>query len=422
MQRPRKAHTKSRYGCDHCRRRRVKCDEQGPPCTNCILRRLSDCTYSRVLPASLLANARQNRPSTGASSSQNGLSSQQSQTQGQVPDGLGRLASPAAPPTPLKLHAVDELELMHQFTAETYQSLCVSESETRTWQVLVPRLALKHRYLMHGILSLASLHIATTRESSDDALAYIDAGLEYHSRSLEPFRIAIGNLTPENCDAAFAQSVATTAISLALPQLTATRENALRMTDNILTVFELLQGVKKILTIGHSKAWINLGLFRQGEFWKRDSIAQLDDDTDAALNQLSALNAQEGMSASVDVLKHLRHCFMKFTRSSDPAPVLSWLAAVDKGFVESLRQRQPFSMLVLAHWSILLTQLDGDRWWAKNSGRALISELLVDLVAPDPLWEACLGWVKQRVAEIPQVSVQPVPDIGIIASLMNSDQ
>ncbi|KAL4944381.1 hypothetical protein BDV06DRAFT_187474 [Aspergillus oleicola] len=309
---------------------------------------------------------------------------------------------------------------MHQFTAETYQSLCVSESETRTWQVLVPRLALKHRYLMHGILSLASLHIATTHESSDDALAYIDAGLEYHSRSLEPFRIAIGNLTPDNCDAAFAQSVATTAISLALPQLTATRENALRMTDNMLTVFELLQGVKKILIIGQRKSWINLGLFRQGEFWKRDSVVRLGEDTDAALNQLSALNAQEGTIVNVDVLNHLRHCFMKFTCSSNPAPVLSWLAAVDKGFVESLRQRQPFSMLVLAHWSILLTQLGGQCWWAKNSGRALISELLADLVAPDHLWENCLGWVRRRVAEVPQVSFQPLPDIGVIASLMDS--
>ncbi|KAL4931823.1 Zn(II)2Cys6 transcription factor domain-containing protein [Aspergillus undulatus] len=385
----------------------AKCDEVGPPCTNCILRRLSDCTYSRVLPASLLANGRRTSTST----------SHDANAQWQ----LNRVGSPARPPpTPPKLHSVDELELMHQFTAETYQSLCVSESETRTWQVVVPRLALKHRYLMHGILSLASLHIATTRESSDDALAYIDAGLEYHSRSLEPFRITIGNLTPENCDAAFAQSVATTAISLALPQLTATRENALRMMDNILTVFELLQGVKKILTIGQRQSWINLGLFRQGEFWKKDSIAQIDEDTEAALDQLAALNAQDGTAVNVDVLNHLRHCFMKFSRSSGPAPVLSWLAAVDKEYVESLRRRQPFSMLVLAHWAILLTQLDGRRWWAKKSGRALVSELVTELVARDPLWESCLGWVRRKVADVPRISVQPVPEIGVIASLLNS--
>lgn len=290
---------------------------------------------------------------------------------------------------------------MHQFATDTYQSLCVSDDEIRTWQVLVPRLALKHRYLMNGILALASLHIATTLEPAK-ALVYIDTGLEYHSLSLEPFRRAIDNLAPENCDAAFAHSVITTAISLALPQLTMTRENAARMTDNMTTVFELLQGVKKILTIGQS--WINLKLFSQGAFWK-NTTATLDAETDNALNQLATLNEQTRangdeiqFSINSNAINHLRHCFTKFAASSDPAPVLAWLAAVDKGFVDSLRRRQPFSLLVLAYWGLLLAELNGQRWWALNSGRALITELLDALSAEDLLWESCLGWVQQRIA------------------------
>lgn len=442
MLKPRKTHTKSRYGCDNCRRRRVKCDEQGPPCTNCILRRLDNCTYSRVLPASLLANARRASESTLTASAGAQSQSHAGSSTGHVLPSPGQpgpsLNGPPVPSSPglsvdasaansinLPIHPaasagvgigipspsvgvssganVEALELMHQFTAETYQSLCVSESEIPTWQLLVPRLALQHRYLMHGILALASLHIATTRVS-DDALAYIDAGLEYHSLSLEPFRIVIGNLTPENCDAAFAQSVVTTAISLALPQLTATRENAVRMTDNVLTVFELLQGVKKILTIGQRQSWIHLGLFSQGEFWKKDSFTKLDPDTDAALDQLKALNESVSDSVSVDVINHLRHCFRKFTCSSDPAPVLAWLAAVDKSFVECLRLRQPFALLVLAYWGILLSELDGHRWWARNSGQALVLELMggLSVQGQDPAWESCIAWVRQRVARIPR--------------------
>ncbi|KAJ6115723.1 hypothetical protein N7523_006140 [Penicillium sp. IBT 18751x] len=383
---PRRAHTKSRYGCDNCRRRRVKCDEQGPPCTNCILRRLDTCIYSRVLPASLLANSRRiSQPSISPREDVAHLN-------GFSPDS----SSP-----PLKNPKVDELELMHQFATDTYRSLCVSDDEIRTWQVLVPRLALKHRYLMNGILALASLHIASTLEPAN-ALLYIDTGLEYHSLSLEPFRRAIDNLAPENCDAAFAHSVITTAISLALPQLTMTRENAARMTDNMTTVFELLQGVKKILTIGQS--WINLKLFSQGAFWK-NTTATLDADTDNALNQLATLNEQTRangdeiqFSINRNAIAHLRHCFTKFAASSDPAPVLAWLAAVDKGFVDSLRRRQPFSLLVLAYWGLLLADLNGQRWWALNSGRALVSELLDALSAEDLLWESCLGWVQQSIA------------------------
>lgn len=390
---PRRVHTKSRYGCDHCRRRRVKCDEQGPPCTNCILRQLDDCTYSRILPAGYHANGR--RASQGVVSETRAEIALRP-LNGVAPDE-GR-----APRSPLRRHAaIDELELMHQYATDTYRSLCVSDSETRTWQIVVPRLALKDRYLMNGILALASLHIATTVDPAQ-APVYIDMGLEYHSTSLEPFRLAIDNLQPENCDAAFAQSIVTTAISLALPQLTATRENAASMTENIIMVFELLQGVKKILTIGQS--WINLELFSQGEFWKNTS-AKLDEDTDAALNLLATLNEQtkgNGDAAQFrinqNVINHLRHCYMKFSCSSDPAPVLAWLAAVDKGFVDSLRRRQPFSLLVLAYWGLLLGELDGQRWWARNSGRALVSELLDALSAEDLLWESCLEWVQQKMA------------------------
>lgn len=401
----------------------MKCDEQGPPCTNCILRQLENCTYSRVLPASLLANARRpslvpslslptgvgaspsHFPSVGAGAHNHSSNSPRLVTHQPLHNGSSSssLNSPglAAPSSPLSRHVVDQLELMHQFATETYQSLCVSESETHTWQVLVPRLALKNRYLMHGILALASLHLATTLDPST-APVYIDSGLEYHSLSLEPFRLAIDNLTPENCDAAFAQSIVTTAISLALPQLTATRENAPSMTENSIMVFELLQGVKKILTIGRS--WINLELFSQGEFWK-DTSATLDEDTESALNQLAALNERTLVTGdevqyrvNKEVISHLKHCFMKFSCSSDPAPVLAWLGAVDKGFVDNLRRRLPLSLLILAYWGILLGELDGQRWWARNSGRALVSELLGGLRAEDPLWESCLGWVQRRMS------------------------
>ncbi|CAL5873857.1 uncharacterized protein PFLUO_LOCUS8140 [Penicillium psychrofluorescens] len=378
------AHTKSRYGCDHCRRRRVKCDEQGPPCTNCVLRQLENCTYSRVLPESLIANARR-------------------ESHGTIPTSptIVNLLNGVAPTSPPPPRAVEDLELMHQFAADTYKSLCVSDLETHTWQWLVPRLAFKHRYLMHGILALASLHIATTLEPAE-ARTYIDTGLEYHSLSLGPFRLVIDNLTPENCDAAFALSVVTTAISLALPRLTAARENISSIVENIITVFELLQGVKRILVLGES--WINLELFSQGQYWK-DTAATLDEDTDSALTQLAALNEQTKASGdethyriNKDVIEHLRHCFMKFSCSPDPAPVLAWLAAVDKGFVDSLRQRRPFSLLVLAYWGLLLNELDGQRWWARGSGRALVSELLNALDAEDLLWESCLAWVQRKIS------------------------
>ena len=301
---------------------------------------------------------------------------------------------------PLRVETVDKLELMHQFATDTYQSICVSDAETQTWRIHVPRLALRYRYLMNGILALASLHIATVDPTK--TRDYIETGLEYYNMSLKPFRIAIDNLTPENCDAVFAQSIVTTIINLSLPQLLATRDNATSMTDNVIMVFELLQGVKKIMTIGRS--WIRLELFLTGEFWKNPS-RNLDDHTDAALKQLATLNEHTKTNdddiqfrINRDVIGHLRHCFMKFSHSPHPAPLLAWLATVDKGFVDSLRERQPLTLLVLAYWGLLLKDLDRQRWWARNSGRALVSELLDVLSAENLLWDSCLAWVQRQLS------------------------
>ncbi|KAL3443672.1 hypothetical protein BJX65DRAFT_298160 [Aspergillus insuetus] len=339
MSEPRKLHKKSRYGCDNCRRRRVKRDELGPPCTNCILRQISDCTYSQILPASLIAQAQ-----TRACACQTG---HEAFAQVELPSGAPLEAA----------SAIDELELMHHFATETYQTLCVSKSE----------------------------HIATTREGSE-ARMYIDAGLSYHSISLEPFRIAIGNLTPENCEAAFAQSIVTTAISLALPQLTAHKAapapaseptSSTRMTGHILTIFKLLQGVKRILTL--KKQHITLQLFTQGPFWRKDVSTTLDTSTIVAFEGLTRLNQLESVNAIV--ITYLRHCFMKFACApqADPAPVLAWLGAVDVEFVESLRRQERVPLLVLALVDEVLGSLEGQG------------------VSTSREWEEYLGWVRGRM-------------------------
>lgn len=305
--------------------------------------------------------------------------------------------------TPFKESELTILELMHKFSTETYQSLCVSDSEREIWQTTVPNLALKHDFLMNGILALAAMHIASSLEPPE-ALAYLDIGLQRYNRSLKPFRDAIDSLTSQNCDAVFAHSVVMTAIGIASPRLTVIKDESNSITESMVVVFELLQGVKKILQVGVGQSWIHLELFSRGEFWK-DRSANLDTDTDAALARLDALNDEvmTGIYVSQhqinqEIIAHLRHCFAKFGHSPDPAPVLAWLAAVRKEFVDSLRCRQPFSLLILMYWGVLLVELDGRRWWARDAGRALVSELLGALRSGDARWQPALTWAQRRLS------------------------
>jgi hypothetical protein len=175
------------------------------------------------------------------------------------------------------------------------------------------------------------------------------------------------------------------------------------MTDHILTIFKLLQGVKRILTL--NKQHITLQLFTQGPFWRKDIFTTLDASTSSAFEHLNRLNESTASSPekslmTTNVITYLCHCFMKFACAphADPAPVLAWLGAVEVEFVESLRRRERVPLLVLAYWGVLLFGLDGERWWAKGAGRALVDEVLGVLegeeMSQTEEWEKCLVWVR----------------------------
>lgn len=294
-----------------------------------------------------------------------------------------------------------DLELMHKFSTETYKSLCSSNSEHYVWQISIPRLALRYDFLMNGILAVGALHIAATTEPPA-SLVYIDTALQYHNLTFAPYRAAVDSINPMNCEAALAQSIITTVIGIALPGITAARGETSSMVENMIVVFELLQGVKKIHRIGES--WIKLELFsRRRNYWDTGTVI-LDDDTRTALERLGTLNDETLASidpnqhqVNKDAIIYLRHFSIRVANSVDPANVLAWLAMIDKEFVDNVRRRQPLALLILMHWGVLLGELDRQHWWARGSGRVLVSELLDVLHPGDIQWAKALAWPQKKM-------------------------
>ncbi|RAH55955.1 C6 transcription factor [Aspergillus piperis CBS 112811] len=364
----------------------TSCDERGPPCSNCISRELA-CTYFKA-PAA----RKESTLSTSPAPLQSIVAPPEATYHANQP--VSRYGS-----SPPNFACLRELELMHKFSTETYLSLCNEPTDHHEWQYVIPRKALQHDFLMSGILAIASLHIASTLDPPE-ALSYIDTALEYHNHAFAPFRQALDNLTPANCDAVLAHSVITTIIGIKLPQLA--REENQSMTENIIVVFELLHGVSKIFTI--SRPWLQGKLFtsRRG-FWE-DQLSILDSEIEAALDRLTALNNDMLAPDKADqhhIIKNaialLRRCFCRYNHARDVASILAWVATVDKEFVHALRCRQPLALLVLIHWGVLLQELDEKVWWAKDSGTALVSELLNALRPCDVRWEGALQWPKRKI-------------------------
>ena len=49
------------------------------------------------------------------------------------------------------------------------------------------------------------------------------------------------------------------------------------------------------------------------------------------------------------------------------------------------------------HWGVLLGELDGEMWWARNSGKALVAELLIALPTEAFQWDGAQLWPKERL-------------------------
>lgn len=288
---------------------------------------------------------------------------------------------------------------MHKFSTETYKSVCGDRSDMEDWQILIPKLAFEHEFLLHGIFSLAALHMVATTADPEKVLYYLDTALQCNELAFAPFREALAHLTPLNCDAVFAQSAIVTIIGMALPRLNAQhRGEPFSMIETMMTVFELLQGANKISQI--SKPWRQASIFSKYD-WTESTA--LDPNMANAIAQLRMLNSSIEITDSVqysvnqEAIDSLQDSFAKFTHAPHPAPILAWLTYVKREFVGGLRARQPFQLLILMNWAVLLNELGAHFWWAKGCGGELVTELLSELKDHNEKWKLILQWPQQKI-------------------------
>jgi hypothetical protein len=82
---------------------------------------------------------------------------------------------------------MNDLELLHHYTTSTYLTLTQDSPEhEHVWQIVVPQLAVKHPFLMHGILASSALHLAHVLPERQQEYTVLAANHE--SMALPAFR------------------------------------------------------------------------------------------------------------------------------------------------------------------------------------------------------------------------------------------
>jgi hypothetical protein len=285
---------------------------------------------------------------------------------------------------------IHELELMHHYHECVCFSLSGQPSVQRTWQSAIPKEALSHSGLMHGVLALAALHRSCLDRSAHDR--YRLAAMRHQNLSIASLRSLIINASAENCNALFVLSTFAVIFVFALPQ-SPIAPTELDTFKEMITIIELTKGVWAVAEM--TRSWLLQGPLRllllPGVWEVR---LELPEDIGNALNCLLLKNhtlmQSDYRRATYDTaIMMLRQAFEILALNPyDHGVGLLWAASMERQYMDLLKAKEPMALVLLAHFGVVL-HASRESWWSGNWGCRLV-KAVHDLL--NDHWRSLIHW------------------------------
>ncbi|OCK93414.1 uncharacterized protein K441DRAFT_638462 [Cenococcum geophilum 1.58] len=426
---PRLGHKKSRNGCAQCKTRHVKCDEKRP-CSGCSRHgvRCSLVTWGSGDIALLDSQASQSGNGTSRNSgplkgSGNG-SSRRELSENQTPIPLlvksnfsqtpedGPKVSSSPDPFPYFARFVNEsesnethtwirdLELMHQWTTSTYQTLTSLEEVRQIWKLTIPKMAFAHTYLMHEILALSASHLAYLQP--DHRHAYFMLATHHQNIAINIMRMELSSITSENCHALFVTSSLVALTAFSSPDSV----NPATPIDDLVDIFLLMRGMHGILKSAFE-------MIKEGPLGSILDSGPAPPPTSLLLMLLSRLgelstllttrepdrDVRELCSVAISNFMETTALGITHTDDRELRVAFIWPIGVSMGFISLLRQRNGVALAILAHYCIILHTAEHNatrkNWFLSGWGSRIVESITSTV---DPIWQDSVRWPMECIA------------------------
>ncbi|KAG2419080.1 hypothetical protein HFD88_002184 [Aspergillus terreus] len=389
----RRTHRKSRGGCHECKRRRVKCDEVRPKCSNCQ-KREECCSYPA--PSFLEwgkghpKDNKKSHPSPSSLSEENFFSAFEK---------LGSAHHATELTTELNM---TQLELVAHWCHVAYKSLSRNEETDPVWSQYVMEEAVAWPFLMHGILSLSALHLARLRP--DNRATYLSLSVAHQDPGLSSFREQILQITPANAKAMFVFSSIVVAFAFGYSVTASPQDQGLEIhttsLEELLRVLLLARGVIHISKV--ASEWIQESNLAPVFNFKHPDVA-VPDDVAQALDTLDALN----LHCQSDSLTDTREAYQKaigelrvlsytvFSGHPTLTLAVGWAIRLSKEVLKDLQTHEPLALVILAHYCVFL-HLERGHWCLDGWGAAVMRDIWQSL---DDSWKPHVRWAMSKIFE-----------------------
>jgi hypothetical protein len=258
---------------------------------------------------------------------------------------------------------LEDLELLHHFVTVVYLTLSNGPAIQRMWQIDLPKEALSHPYLMHGILAFSALHLVHL--SPHNTENYRRAAVRHQDIALGAPRPLLNQVTAQNCDALCATTTIIGMFAAGLHQLSSNGTSS--PIEGLLEIGEFARGV--YVVVQAADEW-----YRKGKVgpmmnlipW--DNVPPLAPDIQTALEDLHKLVGQsdgneEKKTVYYGAIRRLKEAFDATTTNSyHPSLCFSWLVFIDREMFNFMKNDDPIALIISAHYGVIL-QGSSAQWW-----------------------------------------------------------
>ncbi|KAH9224937.1 hypothetical protein DL95DRAFT_439932 [Leptodontidium sp. 2 PMI_412] len=271
---------------------------------------------------------------------------------------------------------------MNHFTAITALSMFSGEKQRLVWQTDIHFKARSNPVLMHGILSVAAVHLALLEP--ENWSQYRLRALHHHDVGVRLFNQQLSNITPESSQILFPFAVMLVVWAYASPIIA---KDDLQL-DDIFGLLELARGCRTIFML-HWDSIQHTPISSITDFIPHPRLHQVVL-SNVALRALENLRLVILDSTYGHAIGRLESVFMKTVGESDDVrSVIAWPCLIDEEVWRRLRANDTEALFILAHYAMLLDRYETQWWWVNGWSRRILTAVGHALSDTD---KESLGW------------------------------
>lgn len=282
---------------------------------------------------------------------------------------------------------------MH-WCSTTYRSVSRDSSVEWIWQTLVPEEAMRHPFLMHGILALSALDQASAShgKAREGRLKIAQGHQTRATAGLRSIRSLEDQPSQSACNAIFALSCSMIYYAFALPLLVkpvqgrSTVDGLCRVFEQTRESIEVMAEVIDRVGDGELRPLIQKDESRP----KMPNTSRL---TILSLRRLNSMLAGRHVHHETDVydttMEHLSSALERLAEGGQSTVIaIRWIFHIPFRFIELVKTRQPFALVILAHFAVIMHSLRG-HWWMGDWGMKVLEDIGQSL---DVEWRESISW------------------------------